>query len=85
MQIISLEFDNEKDLREATHRLWDDLKTSGEMQIKPIGSGRWRVDLHSEKDLRESTIEKLPGKRANQTAEQAVERQADKSDGKDND
>lgn len=65
MQVISFEFDSERDLQDATKKLWEDLKVTGEMQIKPIGNGRWRIDLNSEKDLRESTLEKFPGKRVN--------------------
>ncbi len=65
MQVISLEFDSETDMQEATRKLWDEMKVTGEMQIKPTGISRWRVDLNSEKDLRESTLEKLPGRRVN--------------------
>ena len=63
MQQVILDFDTEQDLREAAKKLWDGYKVTGEMAIRPLGNGRWRLELSSEKELRESTLEKLNGKR----------------------
>lgn len=63
MQTLTWEFDSQDELRAAAHKLWDEMKVTGEMSIRPIGDGRWRLELHSEKDVRESALEKIPGKR----------------------
>lgn len=59
MQSFVLEFDNEKDLREATKKLWEGLKVTGEMGVKPLGNGRWRLEVNSEKEIREASLEKF--------------------------
>jgi hypothetical protein len=59
LQSFVLEFDNEKDLREASKKLWDGLKVTGEMGVKPLGNGRWRLEVNSEKEIRESSLEKF--------------------------
>ncbi len=63
MQQVILDFDTEHDLREAAKKLWDGYKVTGEMAIRPLGNGRWRLELSSEKELRDSTLEKLNGQR----------------------
>lgn len=59
MQNLDFEFDSEKELRDVVKKLWDGLGVSGEMAIRPLGNGRWRLELHSEKELRDSTLEKF--------------------------
>lgn len=59
MQNLSFEFESEKEMRETVKKLWDTHNVSGEMAIRPIGNGRWRIDLTSEKELRDSTLEKF--------------------------
>ena len=63
MHSFILEFENEKDLREVARKLWDGLGVTGEMGIKPVGGGRWRLEVISEKEVRDSTLEKLKGTR----------------------
>lgn len=63
MQSFAFEFDNESDLRETARKLMEDLDVTGEINIKPLGGGRWRMDVSSERELRESTLEKLKGYR----------------------
>ena len=72
MQQVILDFDTEQDLREAAKKLWDGYKVTGEMAIRPLGNGRWRLELSSEKELRDSTLEKLNGKRLDAGAEAAA-------------
>lgn len=62
MQTIVMEFDNEQQMREAQSRLWDKEKVTGEMGAKPLAGGRWRLELITEKPIKESLLEKLPGK-----------------------
>ncbi|MDF2631045.1 MAG: hypothetical protein K0R39_4876 [Symbiobacteriaceae bacterium] len=59
MQYLSFEFENEKEMRETVKKLWDTHNVSGELSIRPIANGRWRVEVTSEKDLRDSTLEKF--------------------------
>lgn len=59
MQTLVLEFENEKDLRDTAKKLWEGLKVTGEMGVKPLANGRWRLEVNSEKELREATLEKF--------------------------
>lgn len=58
MQHLVFEFDSEKDLREISAKLWDQNGISGEMAMRPLSGGRWRLELWTEKDVRENTLEK---------------------------
>ena len=62
MQTITLEFENENDVREEAERLWKKIRITGEMGIRPIGNGLWRLQLNSERELKQSVVEKLRGK-----------------------
>lgn len=59
MQYLTFEFDNEQDLEQVIRRLWDQMGVTGELASRPLAGGRWRLEVQSEKDLRESTLEKL--------------------------
>lgn len=59
MQSLAFEFDSEKDMREIVKKLWDHHNVSGEMAIRPLANGRWRLDITAEKEVRDSTLEKL--------------------------
>lgn len=58
LQHLVFEFDKEADMRDLARRLWDHYKITGEMHIQPLPNGRWRLQVYSEKPLRESTLEK---------------------------
>lgn len=59
MQHMVFEFPTEKEMRETVNKLWDGLNVSGEMAIRPQKDGTWRLEVYSEKELRESTLEKF--------------------------
>ena len=59
MQFLAFEFDNEEEMRATVKKLWDHHNVSGEMSIRPIANGKWRVDVTAEKELRDSSLEKL--------------------------
>lgn len=63
MHSFAFEFENEADVRETAKKLVEDLDVTGEINIKPLGDGRWRMEVSSERELRESTLEKLKGYR----------------------
>lgn len=58
MQYLEFEFDTEEELREVVDRLWEGMGVTGEISIRPVGK-KWRLDVVSEKDLRDSTLEKF--------------------------
>lgn len=60
---FSLEFDDEEAMRKAVKRLWEKNGVTGEVDMYPLENGRWRLDVHSEKTVRDSTIESLGGTR----------------------
>ncbi len=59
MQHLVFEFPTEKEMRDTVNKLWDGHGVSGEMQIRPQKDGKWRLEVYSEKDLRDSTLEKF--------------------------
>lgn len=61
--VVVLEFDDQKKLEAAVNKLRRGLEVTGELGIKPLEDGRWRLTINSEKNLRESTIERLGGRR----------------------
>jgi len=63
VQSFSLLFKSEKDLRQSTSRLIKKYGVTGEIEIRPLAGGEWLLQVFSEKNLRESTIENLAGKR----------------------
>lgn len=58
MQYLVFEFPTEQEMRETVKKLWESHNVSGEMAVRPLPGDRWRVEIHAEKDLRESTLEK---------------------------
>jgi hypothetical protein len=60
---FALEFEDEKTMRAAVKKLWDGLKITGEIEVNRLSDGRWRIDVHAESTVRESTIEALGGTR----------------------
>lgn len=59
---FALEFDDEQALRQSVRKLWQQHGVRGEFELLPLGNGRWRLSVHSERQLRLSTLENLPGK-----------------------
>jgi hypothetical protein len=63
MTTVTYEFDNEADLRDALAHLWDRLGISGEVSVRPLPEGAFRLEIVAEKALRPATLEKLRGRR----------------------
>jgi hypothetical protein len=59
MQYLTFEFDSKEKLQEVVKRLWEHYGVTGEIQAIPLDAGRWRLEVASEKELRESTLEKF--------------------------
>ncbi len=63
MTTVTYEFDSEADLNDALTHLWDRLGISGEVNVRPLGDGAYRMEIVAEKTLRPATLEKLRGRR----------------------
>jgi hypothetical protein len=59
MQVLAFEFDTEKEMRDTVKKLWETHGVSGELSTRPLSNNRWRLEINSEKELRESTLEKF--------------------------
>lgn len=60
---FALEIETRKELDHAIKHLWEKLGVTGELEASPLEDGRWLLTVHSEKPVRDSTIDSLPGKR----------------------
>jgi len=63
MTTITYEFDNQADLDDALGSLWERLGLSGEVAVRPLPEGAFRLEIVTEKALRPATLEKLRGRR----------------------
>lgn len=83
MQAIAMEFDSRDQLNEAVEKLWVTGKATGELVVKPLSGGRWRLDLTSETPIKDKMLEKLPGKLLTGAAAGAKGDAADAAEGDD--
>ncbi len=63
MQSFAMVFDTEEALRQGARRLMSKHGVTGEIEMKPLPGGQWLLQVSSEKDLRDATLEKLQGRR----------------------
>lgn len=63
MYSIAFEFETRQEMEQVAKQLWDKQGITGELEMYPTSSGRYRLVICSEKQVRESVLEKLPGKR----------------------
>lgn len=59
---FALEFESKEDLEKVFKELWIRKELTGEIEKLPLKDGRWRLNVHSEKQVRQSTIDGLLGK-----------------------
>lgn len=59
MQHLVFEADAREELQELADKLWNQHGVSGEMAIRPAANNRWRLEVMTEKEIRESTFEKF--------------------------
>lgn len=60
---FAMVFDTEEAVRQGARRLMTKLGVTGEIQVRPLPDGKWLLEVSSEKVLRDSALEKLPGTR----------------------
>ena len=58
-----MEFESKEQMQECREILLDKYGFTGEMSLRRDDDGTWRLSAHAEKRFRDSTFEKLPGKR----------------------
>jgi len=56
-----LEFDNAEVAEQAVDVLRKRHHVTGEMALRPLDDGKWRLTVNSEKNLKPATLEKLGG------------------------
>ncbi len=63
MMWFTLQFESEDELNECIELLQEQYGVTGELSAEPIEGGRWELQVVSEKVLRDSVFERLPGRR----------------------
>jgi len=63
VQSFAMVFDTEEALRQGARRLVGKFGVTGEIEMRPLPSGKWLLEVSSEKDLRDTALEKLEGQR----------------------
>ncbi|RJQ05592.1 MAG: hypothetical protein C4551_09235 [Bacillota bacterium] len=63
MQSFAMIFDTEDALRNGARRLMTKHGVTGEIEMKPLAGGKWLLEVSSEKELRDTTLDKLQGRR----------------------
>ncbi|MGI6037948.1 MAG: hypothetical protein ACOYD6_06935 [Limnochordia bacterium] len=58
---FALDFNSREEMKKVADKLWKQLKITGETEMVPLDNGKWRLIVHSEKQLRQTTIESLEG------------------------
>lgn len=62
MYSIAFEFETEKEMLQVANQLWKKHGITGEQEMYQSG-GRYRLHIYSEKQIKESILEKIPGKK----------------------
>ena len=62
MYNLTLEFDNEPELRETTRCLLTVHGLTGEIGCRRLNDGRWRLEVISERKLGEGLLESIKGR-----------------------
>lgn len=59
MQYLTFECATEAELRDLAKKLWEQHGVTGEMHMRAASGGKWRLEIASEKELRDTTLEKF--------------------------
>lgn len=62
MYSIAYEFETEKEMKLVAEQLWNKHGITGEFEMYQTGNGRFRLQVYSEKQIKDSVLEKLPGR-----------------------
>jgi len=59
---IAYEFETEEEMQRVADQLWNKHGITGEFEMYKTGNGRFRLHIYSEKQIKDSVLDKLPGK-----------------------
>jgi len=59
---IAYEFETEEQMQAVADQLWNKHGITGEFEMYQAANGRFRLHIYSEKQIKDSVLEKLPGK-----------------------
>mgnify|MGYP000660493967 CR=1 FL=1 len=60
---FTLQFEDEQELQRCIQLLQKRYRVTGELSARRLDDGRWELQVVSERRLRESVLERLPGQR----------------------
>lgn len=60
---IGFEFETEEQMLATAEKLWKKHGITGELEMYPTSNQKYRLNIHSEKQIRESILDQIPGKR----------------------
>ena len=63
MQSVGFEFETEEHMLKTAAKLWKKHGISGELEMAAAANNKFRLNIHSEKPLRDSMLNQIPGKR----------------------
>lgn len=63
MITVSYEFPDRASAKAALDALLKKAGVTGELEIRPTDTGKWLMKVHSEKDIKDTSVEKLGGHR----------------------
>lgn len=63
MQSVGFEFETHEEMIKAAQKLWSKHGITGELEMATTASNKYRLNIHSEKTLRDSLLDQIPGKR----------------------
>lgn len=63
MYAIAFEFETEEQMQSVAKKLWNKHGITGEFEMYQTSAGPFRLQIYSEKQIRDSILEKIPGKR----------------------
>ncbi len=59
---IAYEFETEEEMRLVADQLWNKHGITGEFEMYQSPNGKFRLQIYSEKQIRDGVLEKIPGK-----------------------
>jgi hypothetical protein len=60
---IAFEFETEEQMQSVADKLWNKHGITGEFEMFQTNTGSFRLHIFSEKPIKDSVIEKIPGKK----------------------
>ncbi|MEW6723478.1 MAG: hypothetical protein AB1331_00960 [Bacillota bacterium] len=62
MYSLTVEFSSQTEIKGGLEGIWKRLGITGEIELRPADNGRWILEIHSERKIRESALKGLNGR-----------------------